>query len=203
MTAYASLGDVQMFTLNEPTPAQSARIPALLDQATARINAYIRRDLNKTQTTSILRSVGAVCTLPKTPVLSVDSVKLIDYLGRAWDVPVFGFDSIDRLDLSFYNAVVNLPAVMLDATWSGSVEVTYTHGYDQIPQEIVDLTAELVARVLNSPMQGVTGVRGQTVGPYSVQIDSSGAGGGLISLTPDDKQLLAKYRRKPQAVELR
>jgi hypothetical protein len=204
MTAFASFTDVRALCLNDLTGTQSARATKLLDQAADRIRAYTRRTFTLETSTVKLRAIGSVIVLPQKPVIAVTGLSLIDYLGNEFAVPVFGFDQIDRIDLTFYGAVLNLPeALSFQGEWSGTVKVTYEHGYAEIPKDVANLNAELVARIFNSPLQGMTGIRSQTVGPYGVGIDTTGAGGGVIALTDDDKTLLKKYRRAQQAVELR
>lgn len=201
-TAWASLDDLEALCLAPLTPEQEARAEKLLARAANRIRAYTGQTFDKVQTTDTLRALGSIVRLPQAPVVSIEAVQVIDYLGTAFPVPVFGWDSLDRLDLAAYGAVLNLPeALSLDALWSGAVKVTYTHGYDPVPAEIVDLNAELVARVYNSPAGEQTGIRSQGVGPYSVGYDPA-TGGGVLTLTPDDKAVLDRYRDFGATVEL-
>lgn len=202
MTAWASTEDVQALCVTTLTDDQTARAEKLLDRAANRIRAYTGQTFDKATTTDVLRSLGSVVKLPQLPVISIDGVRIIDYLGTSYPVPVFGFDQIDRIDLATYGVVLNLPeAISLDGLWSGTVDVTYTHGYDPVPAEIVDLNAELVARVYNSPAGEQTGIRSQGVGPYSIGYDPA-TGGGVMSLTPDDKAMLDRYRIFGATVEL-
>ncbi len=203
MTAFADITDVEALCVTALSPDQQARAEILLDRAANRIRAYTGQTFDLDTTTDVLRSLGSIVKLPQLPVVSVDAVQMMDYLGHRYPVPVFGFDGIDRIDLATYGVVLNLPEVVLslDAVWGGSVEVTYTHGYVVVPAEIVDLNAELVARVYNSPAGEQTGIRSQGVGPYSVGYDPA-TGGGVFSLTPDDKAVLDRYRIFGATVEL-
>ena len=201
--AFAALADVEGLALTTLTTDQQARAETLLVQAANKIRSYTRQTFDHAVTTDKVRALGNLVRLPQRPVIAVTGVKLIDYLGNEWPVPAYGFDGIDRLDLALYGTILNLPeAVSLEGYWSGTVEVTYEHGYTTVPQEIVDLNADLVARIFNSPAQGVVGVRSQGVGPYNVSIDPS-TGGGLIVLTADDKATLDKYRVFGMTVEQR
>lgn len=202
-TAFAALSDVEALVLSPLTTDQQARVDKLLVQAANKIRGYTRQTFDYGTTTDKVRALGNLVRLPQRPVIAVTGVKLIDYLGNEWPVPAYGFDGIDRLDLALYGTVLNLPeAVSLEGYWSGTVEVTYEHGYQTIPQEIIDLNAELVARIFNSPTQGVVGVRSQGVGPYNVSLDPA-TGGGMIVLTDEDKATLDKYRVFGHSVELR
>lgn len=201
MTAFAEIGDVEVLCLSPLSDAQSARAEILLDRAANRIRAYTGQTFDLVQTTDTLRSLGSIVKLPQLPVVSLDAVEVIDYLGTAYPVPVFGFDQIDRIDLATYGAVLNLPEVVLssDAIWCGSVKVTYTHGYEEIPADVVDLNADLVARIFNSPAGEQVGVRSQGVGPYSVSLDTAG---GQLALTAGDMAVLDRYRIFGATVEL-
>ena len=201
--AFASIDDVTGYALTTLSDAQQARAEKLLLVAANKIRSYTRQNFDHATTTDKVRAIGNLVRLPQRPVIAVTGVKLIDYLGNEWPVPAYGFDGIDRLDLALYGTVLNLPeAVSLEGYWSGTVEVTYEHGYLAVPQEIVDLNAELVARIFNSPTQGVVGVRSQGVGPYNVSLDPA-TGGGMIVLTAEDKATLDRYRSFGQTVELR
>jgi hypothetical protein len=204
--AFATLDDLKPLLLTPlASGAPTTRAEALLEQAARRIRAYTRRTFVKvTDDVIVIRSVGSKVRLPQTPVIAVTAVKLIDYLGNRYPIPTYGFDAIDTVDLAFYDLVLNLPTILaFNTTWNGSVEITYSHGYDTVPEDIVALNAELVARILNSPLNGMSGVRSSTTGPYSVTVDPTTGGGGIITLTDDDKAMLGRFKRLQAAVELR
>src|SRR4029077_4978197 len=127
MTAFADISDVEALCLSPLSTEQTARAEILLDRAANRIRAYTGQSFDLVQTTDVLRSLGSVVKLLQLPVASVDAVKIIDFLGVSYPVPVFGFDQVDRIDLASYGVILNLPeAISLNAQWSGTVEVTYT-----------------------------------------------------------------------------
>lgn len=201
-TSFAQVPDVEALCLSALTADQQSRAEVLLKQAANRIRSYTRQPFDLQTSTDTLRAIGAVVYLPKRPVVSISSVQIIDYLGNAYPVPTFGFDQIDRLDLTLYGGILNLPeALSLDGLWTGTVKVTYEHGYSVIPDEVVELNAEMVARIFNSPAQGAVGVRSQTMGPYNVSLDAS-MGLGVVTLTPDDKEILDKYRNFGATIQL-
>lgn len=201
--AFAQLSDVEALALQALSTEQQARAEKLLLQAANKIRSYTRQNFDHVTTTDKVRAIGNLVRLPQRPVVAITGVKLIDYLGNEWPVPAYGFDGIDRLDLALYGTILNLPeAVSLEGYWSGTVEVTYEHGYETVPQEIIDLNAELVARIFNSPTQGAVGVRAQGVGPYNVSFDPA-TSGGMITLTAEDRATLDRYRVFGQTVELR
>lgn len=201
--AFATIDDVEALCIGTLSATQEDQADALLEQAANKIRAYTGQTFDLTSTTDTLRAVGSIVRLPQRPVISVDSVQLIDTLGNTYALPVYGFDGIDRLDLAYYGQVLNLPEeIALDGGWAGTVKVTYQHGYSDVPADLQALNAELVARIFNAPTQGAVGIRSQSTGPYNVSYDPAYAG-GVVILTDDDKVTLNRYRRNVRTMELR
>lgn len=72
---------------------------------------------------------------------------------------------------------------------SRSVEITYTHGYPEIPDSIKGICLSLAGRVYNNPV----GARSQTAGPFaqSFAVPSSGA---VASLLLEELSQLGPYK---------
>lgn len=71
------------------------------------------------------------------------------------------------------------------------LDVTYTHGIDPVPDEIVALVCQVAARALGvEPDQ--SGVSQETISGYSYTLGSAAAAGGL-GLLPAEKEVLADY----------
>jgi len=83
--------------------------------------------------------------------------------------------------------------------WSGHksiVEITYSHGYDPVPDEIIGLCLELAARKLGTAPGGA--IQSETIGAYSVRYGAAG-----LALSADEKKMLRRYRRQSGVVHVR
>lgn len=67
-----------------------------------------------------------------------------------------------------------------------TIVVTYTHGYDQVPDDLKGVCLDVASRVLANPE-----------GHEREQIGAYGVGYARQRLTPDDKQILDRYRVDP------
>lgn len=77
------------------------------------------------------------------------------------------------------------------ACWTSrarGVSVTFTHGFDELPEELATLTAGVVQRLSANPLR----LAQITVGQRS---ESYGGGGGSAMFLMDELAILAPYRR--------
>lgn len=81
--------------------------------------------------------------------------------------------------------------------WADRVRVTYSHGYAEIPDDIVGVCLDLAAATLSNPNR----LRSETVGGESVTYTVETFGTG--SLTSDHRQILRGYRRTLGSVTVR
>lgn len=72
-----------------------------------------------------------------------------------------------------------------------NVEITYRHGFDSVPPEITDLTLQIAARALGSPL-GVVTEKSLTSSVTWAQT-AQGVAGGVV-LMEHEKPTLAPYR---------
>ena len=147
-----------------------------LKRASARIRGY--RGQQITAGTSTITARGPVFRLPQRPVVSVQSV--VDEDGDAVDFKLAGS--------------------VLTVDYLGVVTVAYTHGYTELPEELVELVCQVAAR-LDVPTAALTaGVQSEGTGPFSVSYgwDSHKAQAGL---TQGEKDSLDRYwPRLPQII---
>lgn len=69
------------------------------------------------------------------------------------------------------------------------MKVTYTHGYDPIPADVIGVVCDLAAAALDTPPEQ-SGVQSETLGPFSM---SSGSKYPGVLLTQAMKDSLAPY----------
>lgn len=182
MTALATVADLEVRT---PLPAGSeARAGALLADASALVRGHTRQWLSfVADDVRVIRAIGRVIKLPERPVESVTEVAAIDAGG---DVPVSGWmwDGIDKVFLPLQHGSAG-------GTW----RVTYSHGYQPLPDDVVAVVCGMVGRVLTSPSMA-EGVTSETIGQYSYQMQQSvGSSGVAVRMLPSDRDALARYRR--------
>ena len=80
--------------------------------------------------------------------------------------------------------------------WADRVRVTYSHGYQEIPDDVVGVCLDLAAATLANPNR----LRSEAVGGESIThtVETFGTG----SLTSDHRELLRPYRRTTGSVSL-
>lgn len=147
---------------------------ATLDQVSAIVRTEAR-NLFKRRTTTLKRrswSGDGYITLPLRPVVSVDAVTRDGVpVEHDWD------EETERLRVS----------------GCAPVSVTFTHGYAEVPGDVVAVVLTAAQRVLTNPND----LRQESVGSVSVTYAAETIG---ASLSPADKDLLGRYRRRTAVV---
>jgi hypothetical protein len=144
------------------SPADAARLGYTLKEGAememlARASARIRREAGQqiSQTTSTVRltSWRGHVTLPSPPVSAVATVERVLYDGTSETYTGWLFDGHNRV-----NRVC------------GDVIVTYTHGWDPIPDELLELVCSVASRLGATPDGGgmEAGIRSESIDDYSV-----------------------------------
>ena len=204
MTALATVEDLHARFGRDLTPAEEARADALLADASAMIRAFTGQDFAVTEDDQVtLRGQGGTVRLPQRPVTAVTSVVAIGGDG-APDVTVIDWiwDGIDQIRIGEGSFVINLPAVWWDDDgYPGTYRVTYSHGYADVPADVVAVVCGMVMRTLTAPtMAG--GVRSETIGPYSYQLDAAGTGISVM-MSQADRDALKRYRKTEGMISVR
>lgn len=167
----ASVDDLAAYMQVDPgtLPANAG---AVLDQVSAIIRREARNSFQRRTTTLRRTPHQGVIRLPLRPVVSVDAVTLdgvpVDF---RWE------DETERLYVKAY----------------APVSVTFTHGYAQVPGDVVAVALSAAQRVLTNPND----LRQETVGAVSVTYAAETIG---ASLSQADKDLLGDYRRRATVV---
>jgi hypothetical protein len=135
----------------------------------------------------VLRVDAGTVSLPRRPVVSVDTVSAVATDGTAGAaVSAWTFDGIDRVRLADPGVVINATYCHTDTVW-----VEWTHGYATVPEDVRWAVAQMVARAISSPAPA--GVSGETIGAYSYRTGATSASGGL-GMTEDERAIAHKYR---------
>lgn len=80
--------------------------------------------------------------------------------------------------------------------WADRVRVTYSHGYQEIPDEIVGIVLDLASASLSNPRR----IRSEASGAVSVTYTVETFGTG--SLTADHRSILKDFKRSTRSVRL-
>lgn len=201
MAALACVKDVELRLGRTFVGDEAGRAALLLDDASALVRAYTRRDFAPpASTTAVLRASGGVVRLPKRPVVSVTSVVMVGMYGTP-DITVvgWGWDGLDVVDVSGWSAcIINLPEAVYEADdLPSTYRITWTYGDTAVPPVAVAVVCSMVGRTMAAPST-VSGVTSETIGSYSYRMAEPGVGVS-VSLTAADKELLDAAGYRPRA----
>lgn len=194
MDPLASPADVETILGRELTDAEAARCGGLLLAASARFRAEARQDFTAGEATRVLRVTDGQVRLPQLPVTEVTEVRAITTTGTAGAViGTWAFDGIGTVSVGdWWTLQVNAPAVDLDE-WAQAVQVTWSYGWDEIPDDVVYAVAGMVARAVGTGAAG-SGVVSETIGQYSYRLGAA-AESGALGMTADEIAVARRYRR--------
>lgn len=159
-------------------PANHPYLDDALTAATEVIRSYCGWHISGQVTETVLLDdmAGPIMALPSLRVVSVTSLKVN---GVDADVASFMWLRDGRLAKPYY-----VPTYRV-------AELTLTHGHETTPQEIVDLTLQMAARALASPL-GLTREQAGAVNASPTAV-APGAAGGVV-LLEHEKASLARFR---------
>ena len=171
--ALATIADVEARLGRELTEAEETKATAYLADASA---LFIQRAIQRFEvgeSTVRLFPKDGIVRLVQRPVIEIIEVKDID--GVEIDYTFDGHQSL--YDLGAYTPVT----------------VTYEHGSEEIPADVVACVAGMVARTLSINPDAAAGVTQQSVGPFS-QSYATWAVGGQVMMSPAEAKVADYYR---------
>lgn len=199
----AEIIDVEDRLGRDLEPGETRRVETLLEDASTVVRNYTRRDFTLGSTTARYRPRGRKVLLPLRPVVSVTAVAAVQSFGATIITTPMSFWSWvggNELIIGDQTLIINGPTLDFDDdnVW---IEVTYSHGFAEVPDDVKSVVANLAVRNLTVPSGGLIDM--ETVGPYTARYSSFTAMGPL-GLSEADRQLLNRYRSSSSAtVELR
>lgn len=186
MAALATEAEVDSRLGRALNSVELARVPSLLTDASAAVRGYTGQQFDLATTTARLRVRRGKVVLPQRPVVDVTAVEDTD--GNEVSFTWLGDD---RVDLSAHP--LNEWEIEPRRYGLTMVDVTYEHGYEAVPADIVAVVTNVVLRSLGrDPEAG--GVSQEAIAGYSYTVGSVGAAGALGFL-PDERVVLDRYRR--------
>ncbi|MGI5408728.1 hypothetical protein ACQEV9_18280 [Streptomyces chartreusis] len=185
-----------------PGPAQLA-----LRLASAAIRRHTKQTISFVEGETITTMGGErVLKLPQRPVV-VDAdnpltvVELVDASGL--EIP-----AVEERDFLRYGSelhrgqawptsrLMGFPRRHPAGIWADRVRVTYSHGYQETPDEIVGIALDLAAASMSNPRR----IRSESSGAVSVTYTVETFGTG--SLTADHRSILRDFKRNTLSVRL-
>jgi hypothetical protein len=178
MPALATVSDLETrlgTPIDDPAQAQ-----AYLDDVSAAVRAYTGQLFTRLVTTDRLRARRGLIRLPQRPVNSVDAVTLDNGLAVAFT----WFAGDDRVCIIDWDSC---------CSGSSSALVTYDHGYDVFPGDVIAVVCNIALRALGTdPLMG--SVQQRSISNYQEMFGPVGAS-GTTGLFRDEASVLDRYRR--------
>lgn len=198
MPNFATVNDVELVLQAEITgDAKVAAAEFALLTASAGIRNYCRQYISYVEDDEIVLDTtfnGRHLFLPELPVISVSAVieNSVELVVTTDYEPMLRRGILSRVRRPWYLG-------------GQVIAVTYTHGYEVIPDDIVAVTARAASRLYQAGLrsaetEGVPGVISKTLGDFSVTFGadspSEGAMGvsGARVLLLSEKDILNRYR---------
>lgn len=172
-----------------------------LRRASARVRRYTRQDITLVENETIILPGGErVLRLPQYPLVVDDShpltvVEVADFSGVEWtaienrDYSRIGNELTRGYPWQAPNRLMGWPWNRALGVWGPKVRVTYSHGYDEIPDDIVDVVLDLATMNLANPEN----LRQVSIDDYQRTFASETI--GSAKLTKQHEQDLRPYRR--------
>jgi hypothetical protein len=167
----ATLEDVEAVLGRDLTDGEFLRVDRLLAMASKKVRTHTGQffEVVENDLLELVPDAWGQVRLPQRPVTAVASVS-VD--GETMDADGYTWTAQGALSRTY-------------GYWWTPVTVTYTHGYDTIPDDVAQVVAELVVAQFATPPGGV---RSETIGGYSVSY-----GGSTGELTDVHKSVLVPY----------
>ncbi|MFD8577151.1 hypothetical protein ACFV1H_17695 [Streptomyces virginiae] len=180
-----------------------------LRRASARVRRFTRQDITFVSGETVELAGGErVLRLPQYPLVVDDGnpltvVEVADFGGTDWtavedrDYSRLGNELTRGYPWQAPSRLMGWPWCGPSGVWAPKVRVTYSHGYDEVPDDIVDIVLDLATMNLTNPGN----LREVAIDDYRQVYASETIGGARLSR--EHKADLRAYRRPSFSVALR
>lgn len=184
MTALATLPDLELMMERTIEGDESRRALRLLETASERVRTFTGRRFEQSTETKRLRVRNARVRLPQGPVTAVSAVEdtngnALTYTWQAGQIVDLCANPLNSWEIEPYRRGLR---------W---VDVTYTHGWESIPADIVGIVCEVAAAAFSQPIEAA-GIQSETLGDYTVTTSTTIPSG--VRLTQQQRDALAPYQ---------
>lgn len=192
----AELSDIATRLGRDLTDAETRRVPGLLADASALVRSRSVTGQEFTRRTSTVRRriVQGHVVLPQRPV---NAVTAVTHPITAEPVSRYRWNGLNIVYVFLWN-----PYTDFEMPWRPGfdvVDITNDHGYDEIPDDVVGVVANVVVRALGIKPADAS-LTGESIEGYSYSRDASI---GVWSLTADEKAVLRPYSAGAKARTVR
>ncbi|MFE7954381.1 hypothetical protein [Streptomyces sp. NPDC057413] len=179
-----------------------------LRRASARVRRYTRQDITFVENDTVVLAGGErVLRLPQAPLVVDASHPLVvtevaDFSGIEWlavedrDYSRLGNELTRGYPWQAPSRLMGWPWNRAQGIWAPKVRVTYSHGYTDIPEDIVDVVLDLATMNLANPEN----LRQVSIDDYTRTYAAETI--GSAALTKDHKEALRPFRRPAFSVVL-
>jgi hypothetical protein len=178
----------------------ATQVAVALRRASARVRKYCRQEITLVENETItLPGNGRILRLPQRPLL-------LDGTHPLTVIELFGITNVQytALEGRDYTRIgteltrgeawwaptrlMGWPWLRPQGVWAQRVQVTYSHGYTEVPDDIEDVVLDLAAMAMTNPQ----GLRSESIDDYSRTFAAEMIGGP--QLTAEHKEALRPYR---------
>ncbi|WP_405673268.1 hypothetical protein [Streptomyces sp. NBC_01530] len=196
-TPLATQADLEAALQRSLDPGQAAMA---IRRASARVRKYCRQEISLAENETItLPGNGRVLRLPQRPLVIDDTHLLtVTELFGISDVEYMAVEGRDftRIGTELTRGeqwwaptrLMGWPFMRPQGIWAQRVRVTYSHGYAEIPDDVVDIVLDLAQMSMTNPQ----GLRSESIDDYSRTFAAETIGGA--QLTAEHKEALRPYR---------
>lgn len=179
----------------------STQADLALRRASARVRRYTMQDITFVADETVELAGGErVLRLPQYPLVvdashSLTVVEVADFSGVEWtaiedrDYSRLGNELTRGYPWQAPTRLMGWPWNRAQGVWASKVRVTYSHGYEDVPDDILDVVLDLATMNLSNPEN----LRSVAIDDYSRTFASETIGGARLSR--EHKADLRSYRR--------
>lgn len=178
-------------------PSQAA---FAIRRASGRVRKYCRQEITLVENDTItLPGNGRILRLPQRPLVLDDThplmvVELFGITNQEYtalegrDYTRIGTELTRGEAWWAQTRLMGWPWLRPQGIWAQRVRVTYSHGYTEVPDDIVDVVCDLAAMAMTNPQ----GLRSESIDDYSRTFAAEMIGGPQLSA--EHKEALRPYR---------
>lgn len=181
--AFASVTDLAAL-LRRSIDDEDAGALLALDLATGAIRNEARQHISLVEDEDIVLAGrwSSDLWLPERPVIEISSIEIVPSAGvsEPLGVTAYQWDGQGHIQLA-------------SGSWGGpsaTVPITYTHGFETIPDDIRGLCLQVASRVFDNPGN----VAQESIGSYSYSVSTASRTG--VALSEDERRICWRYRRR-------
>ncbi|MFL4947485.1 hypothetical protein ACJ6WE_08945 [Streptomyces sp. MMS24-I31] len=169
-------------------------------RASARVRKYCRQEFTLAENETIVLPGGSrILRLPQRPLVLDDTHPLT--VVELFGITNVEYTAVEGRDFTRVGTeltrgeawwaptrLMGWPWMRPQGIWAQRVRVTYSHGYTEVPDDVVDVVLDLAAMSMTNPQ----GLRSESIDDYDRTFAAETIGGAQLSA--DHKEALRPYR---------